>query len=68
MRLMNTTHINTLQLILSNERIRLAKSKTEGEKCLRAVWVSQLEKEVANESTFIGSQDISDDDLLAALS
>lgn len=65
------THLNALMVSLSNERARLESSKTEGEKKLRAVWVSQLEKEVEQERKFLGlsddPKDISDDDLLNEL-
>ena len=66
------THLNALQLRLSNERNRLATAKTLSEKELRAVWVKQLEKEVAGEMAFLAQNqietvDMADDDLLAAL-
>jgi len=66
------THLNALQLNLSNERNRLAAAKTQSEKELRAVWVKQLEKEVAGEMAFLAQNqietvDMADDDLLAAL-
>ena len=58
------THLDSLQLRLSNERIRLSKA-TGAEAQLRAVWVAQLEKEIAGERTFLPP--VSDDDLLAEL-
>jgi hypothetical protein len=61
------THLDSLQLLLSNERIRLCNAKTEGERKIRKVWVAQLEKEVQGEKDFIASQDIAVDELLAAL-
>jgi hypothetical protein len=61
------THLDSLQLLLSNERIRLGNAKTEGERKIRKVWVAQLEKEVQGEKDFIASQDIAVDELLAAL-
>lgn len=66
------SHLNALQLHLSNERNRLATAKTQSEKELRAVWVRQLENEVAGEMAFLGqpqveSVEMTDDDLLAAL-
>lgn len=59
------THLDVLNLLLSNERIRLAEAKTDGERALRSVWVKQLEREVEGEIKFAG--DISDEDLLAEL-
>lgn len=56
-------HLDALNLRLSNERVRLANAKSEGERELRKVWIAQLEKEVAGEIQFIGT----DDDLLAEL-
>ena len=56
-------HLDALNLRLSNERIRLAAATSEGERELRKVWIAQLEKEVAGEIEFLGS----DDDLLAEL-
>jgi len=71
------THLNALQLSLSNERNRLAKAKTQGERDLRKVWVAQIEKEIAHEIEFLGNHadyieqdpsiEMSDDELLAAL-
>ena len=62
------THLNSLELRLSNERGYLAKAKTEGERELRRVWIAQIEKEIAGEHAFIAKQDdMSDDELLAEL-
>lgn len=61
------THLNALQVALSNERSRLANAKTAGERELRAVWVRQLEKEVAAEEINFPACDLSDDELLAEL-
>lgn len=66
------THLNYLELQLSNERSRLAGSKSDGERELRQVWVSQLEREIAKEIEFIGGNprdltDMGDDELLAEL-
>lgn len=68
---MNTSHLNALKLNLSNEKSRLA-SSSQAERELRAVYVSQLEKEIAGELAFLGlpaelSAPISDDELLAEL-
>lgn len=61
------THLNALQVALSNERSRLANAKTAGERELRAVWVRQLEKEVATEEINFPACELSDDELLAEL-
>lgn len=62
------THLNALELRLSNERGYLAKSKTKGERELRRVWIAQIEKEIAGERAFVVKQDnMSDDELLAEL-
>jgi hypothetical protein len=65
-------HLHALELMLHNERERLARSKTESERALRAVWVRQTEKEIAAEYAFLGKEqpkpfDGDDDALLAAL-
>lgn len=65
-----TSHLNALQLRLSNERGYLARAKTENEKALRKVWIAQIEKEIAFEQTHTFSDSISemtDDELLQAL-
>jgi hypothetical protein len=65
------THLNALNLRLSNERGYLAKAKTQGERDLRKVWIAQIEKEIANELAFLAKQDnlpeMTDDELLEAL-
>ena len=62
------THLNALELRLSNERGYLAKAKTEGERELRRVWIAQIEKEIAGERVFVAKQDeMTDDELLAEL-
>jgi hypothetical protein len=67
----DVSHLNSLRLALSHERSRLESASTEGERVLRAVWVSQLEREIAAELTFLevddGPVELDDDDLLAAL-
>lgn len=62
-----TTHLNSLLLLLSNERIRLANAKTESERELRSVWVRQLEKEVIAEEGFLSENNKNDDELLSEL-
>lgn len=49
----NVSHLNVLRVKLSNEKVRLAKAKTDAERALRAVWVGQLEKEVKGEERFL---------------
>lgn len=62
------THLDALELRLSNERGYLAKAKTDGERELRKVWVAQIEKEIAGEAVFIAKRDeMSDEELLAEL-
>jgi hypothetical protein len=66
------SHLDALNLRLSNERNRLAKARTATEREQRQVWVAQVEKEIAREEEFLGKQagplpEISDDDLLKEL-
>jgi hypothetical protein len=66
------SHLNALELRLSNERGRLAAAKTEHEKKARGVWVAQAEKEIAAEKKFLGISDKpqseqSDEELLGDL-
>ena len=67
------SHLNALEIRLSHERDYLARAKTAQERELRAVWIAQVEKEIATERAFLGlpaevsPADMSDDDLLAAL-
>ena len=66
----DTTHLTALHRNLANERARFAVA-TGAEREMRAVWVAQLEKEVAGELAFLGlSSDpitMSDDELLMEL-
>ena len=65
------SHLLALMTILSHERERLANAKSDQERALRSVWVSQLEREIAAEEAFLGLEPIdramSDDELLAEL-
>ena len=66
------SHLDALNLRLSHERGYLAAAKTDGERALRSVWISQIEKEIANEHNFLGltdtaEVDLTDEELLAAL-
>jgi hypothetical protein len=65
---MSNTHLDSLLLRLSNERIALAKAKKKSDIALRAVWVRQIENEIAREiATYPPEQAMTDDELLAAL-
>lgn len=68
---MNTSHLHALNLRLSHERGYLAAAKTSGEKELRAVWIAQIEKEIAKEREFLGLPNeivtLSDDELFNEL-
>lgn len=68
----DTTHLTALHERLCHERARLADAKKDSEKALRAVWIAQIEKEIADEMAHLGMSaelpETSDDDLLAALS
>jgi phosphosulfolactate phosphohydrolase-like enzyme len=58
------SHLDALNLRLSNERNRLATAKTVRERDMRKVWVAQIEKEIAFE---VPEGQMTDDELLAAL-
>ena len=65
---MNTTHLHALETRLSHERARCAGDNSE----LRAVWIKQIEREIARERAHLGltvepAVNMSDDELLAAL-
>lgn len=69
------SHLDALQLRLSNERLRLVNAKTKKERELRSVWIKQIQQEVRGEvallvNTAIGakSDEMSDDELITALS
>lgn len=63
------SHLNALQHRLSNEQGYLAAAKTDGERELRTMWVSQIEREIAAEYAHLGITPctMSDDELLAEL-
>lgn len=70
----DTAHLTALITRLANERVALARAKTDQERALRTVWVLQCEKEVNGEEEFLGlpvtdysAPEISMDDLLAEL-
>lgn len=52
------THLNALELRLSNERIRLSQATSQAEIELRKVWVQQTEKEIQGEIDFLASKGI----------
>ncbi len=62
-----TAHLDSLNFLLSNERIRLSLAKSESEITIRRGWVRQLEKEIEGEKKFISDNNMSDDDLLSEL-
>lgn len=69
---MNTdrTHLIALISRLGNEKAYLRAAKTDGEKSLRQVWISQIEAEISAEEKFLdmaAQPGISDDELLAEL-
>lgn len=68
----DTTHLTALHTRLAHEKERLSSAKAKREKELRAVWIAQIEKEIADEFKFLGmsaaTPELSDDDLIAALS
>ena len=47
------THLDALELRLSNERVYLSAAKTENERNLRRVWITQIEKEIESEKKFL---------------
>lgn len=51
-------HLHSLELRLSNERMRLSEATSQSEKDLRSVWVKQLEKEIQGEIEFLASKGI----------
>lgn len=72
--MIDTSHLDALNLRLSHERSYLENAKTEHEKEIRKVWIMQIEKEILNEKKFLGIADndtivttVNDDDLLSEL-
>lgn len=63
-------HLDSLELRLSNERIRLNQAKTTQEVKSRKVWIKQIEKEIKDEKEFLSlsiEENLSDDELLELL-
>lgn len=65
------SHLTALEIRLSHEKEYLSAAKTDFEKKMRKVWVSQIEKEIVGEMKFLGIEDdennMTDDELLEAL-
>jgi hypothetical protein len=70
----DTSHLSALNVRLANELSRLSRAVKQSEKDMRAVWIKQIEKEIADERAYLGMppekpvSDMTDDELLAALS
>lgn len=70
---MDTGHLTALHIRLSHERGYLAQAKSDTERELRAVWIAQIEKEIAAERAFLGmpaddvTPDLDDDELMREL-
>ena len=65
-------YLHALQLRLSRQRGYLRVAKADGERQLRAVWISQIEKEIRDQRKFLGLPDeaeleMTDDEILAEL-
>lgn len=59
------SHLDSLQIRLTNERERLANAKSDKEREIRSVWVAGIEKEIAD--TLGEVANMSDDEILAFL-
>lgn len=57
------SHLQALQANLTNEKARLSKALNPKEIEARTVWVSQLEKEIAQEIEFLKKKGIHIDDI-----
>ena len=75
--LIDYSHLNAIQIRLSNERAALFTAISQSEVALRKVWIAQIERELAAEREFIAMRkewfkiakiELSDDELLAQLS
>lgn len=47
------THVEAIMTRLEHEKERLAKSRTEGERKMRSLWVDKARKELADEIAFL---------------
>lgn len=68
----DTSHLAAIHERLGHERDRLKNAKTDQERELRSVWVTQIEKELADEMRLLGMDpsvpaDLSDDELAREL-
>ena len=61
-------HLDALYNRLARESARLAIAKSQTERTLRTIWVNQIRKEIDGELRFLGTNDMSDEELLAELS
>lgn len=61
------THLSALNTRLSNERLRLSQATNTNEIELRTVWVSQIEKEIAGEQSFLAKDTRTNAELLSEL-
>ena len=55
------SHLDALNLHLSNERVRFANAKTDKERERRKVWVAGLAKEIAAERKFLGLSEVEEE-------
>lgn len=64
-------HLDALELRLSHERERLTHAGSDSERALRAVWIAQIEREIAGELVFLGNSPVDStlslDDLMKEL-
>lgn len=72
MAMTNISHLAALHSRLMRECARHAAARTEREREMRAVWIAQLQREIAAEMDFLGMDasappEMSEDELLAAL-
>lgn len=70
--MIDTSHLDALQLRLSHEHSYLAAAKSAGERELRSVWIAQIEREIVCELGYFGIVLVevgvmSDDELLREL-
>lgn len=47
------SHLQALTDRLSHEQARFAAAKSDGERALRTVWMQQIEREIAQERSFL---------------
>ena len=49
-----SSHLSALELRLSHEKVYLSNADSDGERQIRKAWISQIEKEIQDEKTFLG--------------